>query len=108
MTSKSEFLSDTEIEKLTNALKKTSKWSLLKEAGFSAVPKGDAYAAIKELRQLLEEHGIFVVPVGELECFVKEVGGHGPEWVNKVIETYPDLSNGVYDEAKRFIQSVNL
>lgn len=27
----------------------------------------------------------YIVPVGELECFVKEVGDHGLEWANKVI-----------------------
>ena len=108
LTSTAEFLSNTEIEKLTKALKKTSKWAQLKEAGFAAVPKGNAYAAVKDIRAVLEAHGIFVVPVGELECFIKEIGGHGPEWVNKVIETYPDFSDEVYDEARKFIKSMNL
>lgn len=108
LTSTNEFLSNAEIDKLEKALKKTSKWAQLKEAGFSAVPQGDAYAAVKELRLVLEAHGIFVVPVGELECFVKEVGGHGPEWVNKLIERYPDFSDKVYDDAKNFIRSMNL
>ena len=45
-----------------------------------------------------------MVSVGELECFVKEVGGHGPEWANTVLETYPDLDNEVYDEVKKFVK----
>ena len=51
---------------------------------------------------------IYIVPVGELECFVKEVGGHGPEWVNSVLEIYPDLDDSVYDEIKKFIRRVCL
>ena len=49
-----------------------------------------------------------MVSVGELECFVKEVGGHGPEWANTVLETYPDLDNEVYDEVKKFVKQILL
>ena len=31
---------------------------------------------------------------------MKEVGGHGPDWVNKVLEKYPDLSTEVYAQGK--------
>jgi len=55
---------------------------------------------------LLNSAGIFIVPVGELECFIKEVGGHGPEWTNTVLEKYPDLDNEVYDEIKSFVKKV--
>jgi hypothetical protein len=34
-----------------------------------------------ELRRL----GLFVVEVGELECFYPAAGGHGPSWVNEVL-----------------------
>ena len=46
------------------------------------------------------------MPVGELECFVKEVGGHGPEWTNSVLETFPDLQDEVYDEIKEFVRMI--
>ena len=48
------------------------------------------------------------MPVGELECFVKEVGGHGPEWVNTVLENYPDMNNAVYKDVKDFIRGIGL
>jgi hypothetical protein len=34
----------------------------------------------------LREYGLFVVPVGELECWLTEleVGGHGPEWLTEI------------------------
>lgn len=59
------------------------------------MPSGDATQAFDELNEILKQAGIFIVPVGELECFVKQVGGHGPDWTNKVLEKYPDLSDRV-------------
>ena len=34
------------------------------------------------------------------------MGGHGPDWTNKVLEAYPDLSDVVYDDIKKFIKLV--
>ena len=51
---------------------------------------------------------MYIVPVGELECFIKEIGGHGPDWVNKVLETYPDLEDATYTTIQEFISSMNL
>ena len=48
------------------------------------------------------------MPVGELECFIKEVGGHGPEWSNAVLEKYPDLNDEVYAKIRNFIKEMNL
>lgn len=50
----------------------------------------------------------FLVPVGELENFVRTVGGHGPAWVNKVLEQYPDLNDSMYGDIKKFIHNINL
>ena len=70
------------------------------------MPAGDATLAFKNMNNVLKAVGIFIVPVGELECFVKEVGGHGPEWTNSVLETFPDLENEVYDEIKEFVRMI--
>ena len=99
-------LSSKEIKNITAALKKESKWEALKKSGTSALPSGDATQAFDELNEVLKQAGIFIVPVGELECFVKQIGGHGPDWTNKVLEYYPDLSDKVYDEIKNFIKIV--
>ena len=58
--------------------------------------------------EILRANGIYIVPVGELEGFVKEVGGHGPDWVNKVLEKYPDLNAEVYAQVRQFISAMNL
>ena len=60
------------------------------------------------MNNILKENGIFLVPVGELECFIKEVGGHGPEWVNNVLEKYPDFSDEVYSSIISFVKELNL
>lgn len=101
-------LSKQEVKDISKELRNISKWAPLKESGISAIPSGDATTAFGRINQALKEHGIHIVPVGELECFIKEVGGHGPEWVNKVLETYPDLNNNVYDKIKEFIISLGL
>lgn len=99
-------LSLKEINTIKAELKTESKWEALKRNGITALPSGDATVAFQKMNQVLRDVGIFIVPVGELECFVKQVGGHGPDWVNKVLETYPDLDDKVYDEIKKFIAQV--
>ena len=72
------------------------------------MPPGDATSAFNNLNNILQENGIYIVPVGELECFIKDIGGHGPEWTNKVLETYPSIDNQVYDQIKEFMAKLNL
>ncbi|HEX2189513.1 MAG TPA: AAA family ATPase, partial [Longimicrobiaceae bacterium] len=45
-------------------------------------------AAAEMLLDGLAAFGVFVVPTGELECWLThlEVGGHGPEWLTQVFE----------------------
>lgn len=107
-SSKNPTLSNKEIEKIKEALKTVSKWAALKEFGTNAISRGDATVAFDSMNIILKEHGIYIVPVGELECFIKEVGGHGPDWVNTVLEKYPDLDDPVYKEISEFVQSINL
>ncbi len=105
--SDSQFLSNKELKEINDSIKTISKWYNIKKSGVSSLPAGDATTAFKKLDKVLRNAGIYLVPVGELECFVKEVGGvHGPEWVNSVLEKYPDLEDEVYGEIKDFIKSV--
>ena len=101
-------LSKKEIEAINNVIRTVSKWQNIKQMGEIAIPAGDATNAYKRLKQVLIDHKIYLVPVGELEGFVKEVGAHGPNWVNDVLETYPDLSSDVYDQVKEFIRNIGL
>ena len=101
-------LSNREIKEIRTAISTISKWDALKASGIPAIPAGDATVAFRRMEQILRENGIYVVPVGELEGFVKEVGGHGPDWVNQVLERYPDLSAEVYAQVRQFISEMNL
>lgn len=104
----SQFLSGKELKEIRSAISTVSKWDDIKKAGVVALPAGNATISYKNMEKVLEATGIYIVPVGELECFVKEVGGHGPEWVNSVLEIYPNLDDSVYDEIKKFIRRVCL
>lgn len=103
-----ENLSTKELSHIRNLISVVSKWEPLKNSGIAAIPAGDATNAFVKMNKILKDNGIYIVPVGELECFVKVIGGHGPEWVNRVLETYPDLDDKVYSQIKNFITDMNL
>jgi hypothetical protein len=48
--------------------------------------RGEARVLADTLLASLAEYGVFLVPYGELECWLPEleVGGHGPEWLTQV------------------------
>lgn len=105
---KSAELSKNELKQIRDVISTTSIWSKLKSSGVSALPSGNATASFKHMEQVLQGNGIYIVPVGELECFVREVGGHGPEWANTVLERYPNLDDAVYHRITEFIESMKL
>lgn len=107
-SSKNKNLSNKEIEAIEEAVSTISKWKVLKSSGISALAPEDATSSFRRIDGLLKEHGVYIVPVGELECFIKEVGGHGPEWVNKVLVEYTNLDDEVYKTITDFITSMNL
>lgn len=105
--SSDKYVSNKDLSEIESAIKTASKWTPIKKGGVSALPAGDATASFKQIDTLLQQFGIYIVPVGELEGFIKEVGGHGPEWVNNVLEKYPDLDDAVYNQVKNFISNIS-
>ena len=101
-------LSTAEIKEIQETIKTASRWENIKKMGISAIPAGDATAAFGRLVTTIRAAGIHLVPVGELECFIKEVGNHGPTWVNNVLEKFPDLDDAVYSKIKEFITELSL
>ena len=71
--------------KISNVWKVASPWGTAKTVGRSYLPSGQATVAYNQLIVDLKSLGIFVVEIGELECFVRSVGSHGPKWVNEVL-----------------------
>lgn len=80
-------------------------WDRTKRSGTSGVPSGEPFAAAQRLVQALAGLGILVVPVGELERFVPEVGTHGPAWVNSVLAA--GLHATPTPEAVTFVESID-
>ena len=101
-------VSNSELEKIKKLFVKPSRWQQIKECGVSAFPAGDAKKAFNRINDKLRSGHIYLVPVGELERFVPEIGGHGPEWVNKVIENHPEILDSVYKNAIDFIKGMDL
>jgi len=93
------------VSKIQKLLKKASAWAHAKEVGKSFVPSGDPTKAYERIQSRLQENGLYIVEVGQLESFVKSIGNHGPKWVNEVMAK--DLkSDAELGTAREFIQRV--
>ena len=77
---------------INTQFRSASPWEAVKTAGQQALPLGEATRQFRDLQSLCSSIGLWIVPVGEMEGFCKSIGGHGPRWVQEVIERY-DLSS---------------
>jgi len=103
-----ELLSPKEIKELSNLLKTESKLKSVKNSGKSALPAGQASSSFDTLDTIFQNNGLFIVPVGELEGFVKSVGDHGPKSINEVLEKYPNFDDAVYEDVKKFVGALGI
>lgn len=97
-----------DVDNLSKKIKLETKWGAFKKGGTSVIPSGQATTSFNALNDKLKSVNIHLVTVGELERFIPEVGGHGPNWVNSVLEQYNDLDNEVYSKVTSFVRSWNL
>ena len=88
------------------AIKQGAPWAGVKKYGARGVPKGDAQLDYKALRDKLEEIGIFLVRVGEIENFCPEIGSHGPKFVTKLLSSVP-LGDDRLTELRVFVERVH-
>lgn len=98
-------LPDTTLNTIKTILKKASPWEAVKAAGDAAIPPGDPTNDMLKIRDYVQAHGIWIVPVGELEGFCRSIGGHGPKWVLKVLEE-KNLGSNEFDEARKLIKAI--
>jgi hypothetical protein len=100
-------IDETTAERLRSFLRSDGGWHHVKRQGMVAIPPGDARRAADELVDVLRARGLHVVPEGELEGFVRQLGGHGPAWVEEAWQL--DLAR---DEraasARAFVRSLGL
>ena len=83
-----------------------SPWGLAKRAGRNYVPSGEASKACAELLNYLASIGLFVVPIGECEGFVRTVAGHGGAWLASVLETKDLRNEPELSDAREFVAQV--
>lgn len=101
-----EFISKETASKISSLLKGINSYHLLKTGGISNIPSGECVRCYEKVRDYLNENHIFLLECGEIEGLVKTIGGHGSHWVEKVFESYPDMNDQVYNQAKNFMRFV--
>ena len=104
-------LPDSEPEKrlhsnIDEIFRSTSPWDAVKQNGESAIPKGDATHQLKKLQELCKDTGLWIVPVGEMEGFCRSIGGHGPAWVQQVIEERDIEKDIEFERARNFVRAL--
>jgi hypothetical protein len=87
------------------AMKQGKSWATVKKFGTQAIPPGNVQRDYNDLQNILEEIGIFLVPVGEMECFCREIGLHGPKFVTKLLTEIP-LSDERLINLRSFVERV--
>ncbi|KIO50840.1 ATP-dependent nuclease [Flavobacterium hibernum] len=95
------------IKDIQSLLKRSSPWSQAKASGKAYLPAGDITASFNKVQSAFKEKNLHILELGEIEAFDKSVGGHGPKWVNKVLEKDLLLSEEL-EEARKFVNNTIL
>lgn len=80
-------------------------WTQLKKIGKAGL-LGDEPAAYSRVEAICKSAGLFIVPVGEMECFYKTINKEKKDWVYHVLENYDLAIEPNLEEARKFVQSV--
>ncbi|MCQ2181959.1 MAG: ATP-binding protein [Bacteroidales bacterium] len=92
-------------ESIKAIIKKSSAWGKVKESG-KMFFIGGSYDAYKRISEKCARAGLFIVPVGELECFYRPDSNHGTKWVNYVLDNIDLSKNEELKEARSFVEEV--
>ena len=87
-------------------MKQGKSWAEVKKYGARGIPKGNAQIHFNALIDKLEEIGIFLVPVGEIENFFPEIGSHGPKFVTSLLSGV-SLGDQRLGELRAFVERVH-
>jgi len=80
-------------------------WEQIKKIGKAGFA-GDEPAAYEKVEAIFKSIGLFVVPVGEMEGFVKTINKEKKEWVYEVLEKYDLAIDPKLEEARRFVGEI--
>ena len=92
--------------KIDGIFREASQWGAVKKGGEAALPAGQATQQFQELRSVCKAMGLWIVPVGELDGFCKSIGGHGPGWVQQVIEQRNLSNDPELENARQFMREI--
>ena len=106
-----DLLQETEEEELprndvVELMKQNRPWKIVKRFGADGIPSGQAQTDYGVIRTKLEEIGIYLIPVGEIENFCRELGSHGPKFVARLLSKN-DLSDANLDGLRSFVERVH-
>ena len=80
-------------------------WAQIKKIGKSGFT-GNEPAAYENVETVCTAAGLFVVPVGEMECFDKTINKEKKDWVYNVLEKYDLAVEPKLEDARKFVQAV--
>ena len=80
-------------------------WDKIKKVGKSGFIDNEP-AAYEKVEAACKSAGLFVVPVGEMECFDKTVNKEKKDWVYHVLENYDLATEEKLEEARKFVQVI--
>ena len=80
-------------------------WNQIKKVGKAGFIGNEAVAYDK-VEAVCKSAGLFVVPVGEMECFDKTVNREKKDWVHHVLENYDLATEEKLEEARKFVQVI--
>jgi ABC-type transport system involved in cytochrome c biogenesis ATPase subunit len=91
---------------IKEVFKTVSPWSAVKRSGRSALPAGETIKHFDTLSEKCGAHGLWIVPVGEIEGFCRSIGSHGPGFVEKVLEERDLETDSELQDARDFIGKI--
>lgn len=91
---------------IIEAMKQGKPWNMVKKFGFRGIPHGDAQADYNLLKNALENIGVYLVPVGEIENFCPQIGSHGPKFITKLLSNVP-LGDPQLTDLREFVNIVH-
>ena len=80
-------------------------WNQIKKIGKVGFT-GNEPAAYEKVEAACKSAGLFVVPVGEMECFDKTVNREKKDWVYHMLENYDLATEAKLEEARKFVQEI--
>lgn len=99
-------ITEEQAQKIKLLVKNISPYKQLKVSGKSCLPAGECTIMFNNILTFLKRINIFVLECGEIERFIPEISAHGNKWVEDVFNTYRDMNNPIYNDAKKFIKQV--